>query len=303
MLAIVIPYYKIIFFEKTLESLAQQTNKRFRVYIGDDASPDSPEKLLEKYQGKFNFTYKKFNDNLGSISLVKQWERCIDMMKDEEWLMILGDDDVLGDNVVEEFYNNLSMINEVSNVVRFATEVIDEKSEVLHSKFIHPKKEWALDSFFRKISGKTRSSLSEYVFNSKIFRKKGFVDLPLAWGTDDLAVLDISEKKPIYTINCAIVQVRVSLSSISGKKDNLLLKNKAILQQGSYILKKHENQITLEKRKQLIDYLEYNIYSTGTKDLISGFKLTLLGLYYVDVKCFFNLIKTLFYRNFHEKYK
>ena len=46
MLAIVIPYYKIIFFEKTLESLAQQTDKRFRVYIGDDASPDSPEKLF-----------------------------------------------------------------------------------------------------------------------------------------------------------------------------------------------------------------------------------------------------------------
>lgn len=78
------------------------------------------------------------------------------------------------------------------------------------------------------------------------------MDLPLAWGTDDLAVLDISEKKPIYTINCAIVQVRVSLSSISGKKDNLLLKNKAILQQRELHLKKHKNQITLEKRKQLI---------------------------------------------------
>jgi hypothetical protein len=26
---------------------------------------------------------------------------------DEEWLMILGDDDVLGRNVVEEFLNNI----------------------------------------------------------------------------------------------------------------------------------------------------------------------------------------------------
>lgn len=39
MLAIVIPYYKITFFEDTLESLAHQTDKRFKVYIGDDASP------------------------------------------------------------------------------------------------------------------------------------------------------------------------------------------------------------------------------------------------------------------------
>lgn len=293
-LVIIIPYFKMFFFEETLEALAKQTDKRFHVYIGDDGSPNAPLELLKKYEGQFNYTYKRFNDNLGGVSLVKHWERCLAMMKDEEWFMILGDDDVLGDNVVEEFYNNLSMIDEVSNIVRFPTEVIDENSLMIYDKNSHPKFELAIDSFFRKISGKTRSSLSEYVFNSKIFRKKGFVDLPLAWGTDDLAVLDISEKKPIYTINCAIVQVRVSLSSISGKKDNLLLKNKAILQQGSYILKKHKNQITLEKRKQLIDYLEYNIYSTGTKDMISGFNLMLLGLHHVDVKCFYNLTKKYF---------
>ena len=77
MLAIVIPYFKINFFEKTLASLAQQTDKRFHVYIGDDASPNAPDELLKKYEGQFNYTYKRFNDNLGGISLVKQWERCI----------------------------------------------------------------------------------------------------------------------------------------------------------------------------------------------------------------------------------
>ena len=51
MLAIVIPYYKIIFFEKTLESLAKQTDKRFHVYIGDDGSPNAPLELLKKYEG------------------------------------------------------------------------------------------------------------------------------------------------------------------------------------------------------------------------------------------------------------
>ena len=118
MLSIIIPFYKIAFFDTTMQSLANQSNKNFNVFIGDDASPDSPEKLLEKYQGKFNFTYKKFNDNLGSISLVKQWERCIDMMKDEEWFMILGDDDVLGEKVVEEFYKKNSSGRFVSPTAR-----------------------------------------------------------------------------------------------------------------------------------------------------------------------------------------
>ena len=40
-LAIVIPAYKAAFFERTLESIALQTDQRFRVYIGDDASDDA----------------------------------------------------------------------------------------------------------------------------------------------------------------------------------------------------------------------------------------------------------------------
>ena len=91
MLAIVIPYYKLTFFEATLQSLADQTDKRFMVYIGDDASLESPDDLLEKYQQKFDFEYYRFEENLGGTSLVKQWERCIAMTKDEEWVMILGD--------------------------------------------------------------------------------------------------------------------------------------------------------------------------------------------------------------------
>lgn len=42
MLAIVIPYYKINYFEETLKSLSNQTDKKFKVYIGNDASENDP---------------------------------------------------------------------------------------------------------------------------------------------------------------------------------------------------------------------------------------------------------------------
>ena len=51
-LAIVIPYYKINYFAETLESLAKQTDHRFHVYIGDDASLHSAEELLKNYEDK-----------------------------------------------------------------------------------------------------------------------------------------------------------------------------------------------------------------------------------------------------------
>jgi glycosyltransferase involved in cell wall biosynthesis len=46
-LTIVIPYYKSTLFEKTLQSLANQTNKIFTVYIGDDASLKNPIILIK----------------------------------------------------------------------------------------------------------------------------------------------------------------------------------------------------------------------------------------------------------------
>jgi len=84
MLAIVIPYYKITFFWATLQSLANQTNKQFKVYIGDDASLDNPTLLLQQFQDQFEFIYHRFETNIGSVSLVQQWNRCIDMSENEE---------------------------------------------------------------------------------------------------------------------------------------------------------------------------------------------------------------------------
>src|SRR3970040_240113 len=100
MLAIVIPYYKLTFFECTLESLANQTDQRFKVYMGDDASRETPSVLLEKHKGKFDFSYHRFDDNLGGISLVRQWDRCIAMTGEEQWFMVLGDDETLSSTCI-----------------------------------------------------------------------------------------------------------------------------------------------------------------------------------------------------------
>ena len=190
MLAIIIPYYKLAFFEATLQSLVAQTCQDFKVYIGDDASPEDPKVLLEQFQGKFDFLYHRFEENLGSTSLTQQWERCIALSDNEPWLMILGDDDVLGENVVEEFYRNLPEIEEIGcNVVRFATQKLNEFGECISEIYLHPKVEKASDFFLRK----TRSSLSEYIFRKVNVVKIGFRDFALGWYSDVMAVLEFSD--------------------------------------------------------------------------------------------------------------
>lgn len=221
MLAIVIPYYKITFFEATIQSLANQTDKRFKVYIGNDASLEDPSALLEKYKNQFDFVYHKFEENLGGISLVKQWERCIAMTENEKWLMILGDDDVLGENVVEEFYKKASQFEtEKINVVRFASIIINGEGKKISEIYTHPTQEKATIAYYKHYIEVVRSSLSEYIFRRTSYNQYGFMDFPLAWHADDKAWLDFTQCGILYSINKAIVYVRLSSENISGRTDN-----------------------------------------------------------------------------------
>lgn len=227
MIAIIIPYYKSESFENLLKSLIAQTNKNFNVYIGDDASPEDPTSIIEAYKNKLHLTYVRFDKNLGSTSLVKQWERCIALKQDEPWMTILGDDDYYEPTVIATFYKHLQQFENKSNVVRFATKTRFVEDNKLTVSFKHPLWETAPISYYRKFKGKTRSSLSEYFFKSNVCLKYGFTDYPLAWYSDDKAWFDFSENKPIYSINDASVVISVSNQSITGMTNNKMEKFKA----------------------------------------------------------------------------
>lgn len=280
MLAIVIPYYKINFFEATLQSLAFQTNKQFHVYIGNDASNTDPSNLLEAYKNSFLFTYNKFDNNLGGQNLVKQWERCIAMTANEDWIMILGDDDVLGPNCVEEFYNNLEIIKKHNvNVVRFATVVINASDVVISKKHEHPKLEKSTAFFERKHQGGTRSSLSEYIFKKENFKLKPF---PLAWHTDDLAVLECSNYGLVYTINNSCVKFRHSTKNITSNTDNLKQKNESSFQYYFYLYSTKINFFT-KKQEHIIVYKLNKTVATNKKNVFRIFRLSFYYLRHLKI--------------------
>mgnify|MGYP002244198269 FL=1 len=65
-MAIVIPACKGRFLKETLDSIAVQAHKdEFVLYIGDDASPERLDKIVESYQNKVNLVYHRFSENMG----------------------------------------------------------------------------------------------------------------------------------------------------------------------------------------------------------------------------------------------
>ena len=279
-LAIVIPYYKMVFFKETLKSVASQTDKRFTLYIGNDASPDDPFPLIEKYFPDGNYHYFDYKENLGGKNLAMQWERILENVK-EEWFQILGDDDVISENFVEEFYKNLAEINQNNcNVVKFSQCWINENGERItdfteYDQLINP-----ADNIGYKIMKAQRSSLSEHIFRKKQYLKFNFKKFPLAWATDDVAVLEFSERKNIYFIKHSKVFVRVSNENISGRSDNQLEKKNAKIASEKYLIKKHYKNLTKESLLKIINNQIYYRYHFKTPLGFSLFKMYYyLGLY------------------------
>ncbi|MDR7208955.1 glycosyltransferase family 2 protein [Flavobacterium piscis] len=289
MLAIVVPYYKYTFFETTLKSLANQTNKNFKVYIGDDCSTENPMNLLEKYKSQIDFVYQKFDNNLGKNSLVQHWERCLNLSDAEEWFVILGDDDVLADNYIESFYNNIPIFSQEYNVVRFASCNIDENGKQTSILFQNPVIESSVDFFFKE----RRSSLSEYVFNKKKASETGFKDFPLAWCTDILAVLEISDFGNVYTINDSIAYIRVSDKSISGNKKLDKLKSQAAFDFLHYLLVLDKEVFNTFQRNELLKEIK-GIYINDKKNINFFLRLSNYFVIRFLFQEYFNFLKQIF---------
>jgi len=218
-LAIVIPFYKLEYFEETLRSISNQTDKRFKLYIGDDNSPESPVSLLNQiFVHKENVFYKHFKTNLGSSSLTRHWERCINL-SNEEYIWLFSDDDLMPDDAVERFYKSVDVSKQV-DLFRFNIQIIDKSNVQLHPVSEHPLHESAESFLKRRLNGTVISTACEYIFSRKEFLNNGFVEFPLAWASDDATWLNYADKNGMFLIPGKCVSWRMSGDNISSTISN-----------------------------------------------------------------------------------
>jgi glycosyltransferase involved in cell wall biosynthesis len=207
-LAVVIPAYKARFLRRALESIAQQTNKRFKVYVGDDASPENIEQICDDFSHRLELRYTGFEKNLGSTSLVQHWNRCVNMSS-EPCIWLFCDDDLMEPNCVEMFYQTNDRENRQHRVLRFNTLTIDDTDHVIRINPPHPLTESGIRFIYHRLKGERLSYLSEYIFAREAFiENSGMIDFPLAWCSDDASWLAYSKGGEILTIQEAQVHWR-----------------------------------------------------------------------------------------------
>lgn len=223
LLAIVIPAYKETFFAQTMESIANQTNKDFTLYVGDDASPYNLSDIVDEFKDRIDIVYKRFEENVGGKDLVAQWKRCIELTKSEEWIWLFSDDDMMHPQCVESFYKEIKQ-TPLYDLYRFDVDVIDKTDSVIGTCVAPRDVISSRDLYQLKQKGIMNSFVVEYVFSRKVYDKyNGFQNFDLAWGSDTATWLKFGYDKGIKKISDSRIQWRSSGLNITTKQDSSLL--------------------------------------------------------------------------------
>ncbi|WP_312133354.1 glycosyltransferase family A protein [Empedobacter sp.] len=253
-LAIIIPAYKTEYLEQTFESFVNQTVKKFVIYVGDDNSPNNVKEIVDKFANTLNIVYKRFDENLGSVSLTKQWERCINLSH-EQWIWLFSDDDIVSRTAVENFYNAVEN-KPNSQLFKFFTKIINDDGKEVTLFFDKTNKkidkispQYYLDK--RLAHDRFRSYMVEYVFHRQLFEQNKFVDFPLAWAADDATWIKYSLANGGIDIIPDYVYWRYSGNNISSDKLNSHIVEKKLLAIEMYVnwlKKQNKNKLVLDNK-------------------------------------------------------
>ena len=211
-LALVIPAFKPDHLDAALRSIAAQTSKAFRLYVGIDGSPHDLESVLAGYADRIPMEVVRFPTNLGGTDLVGQWQRCIDLTRGEPWIWLFSDDDEMDPTCVERFLQE-SERDSSPDLFHFNLDVIDERGQWLATPAPFPPHLSSPDYYLRRMG----SFVVEFVFRREAFDRLGrFVEFDLAWNADHATWIRLSQRQGIRTIEGPKVRWRLGRSNISG---------------------------------------------------------------------------------------
>lgn len=256
-LAIVIPAYKATFLSAALDSIAAQSCKDFTLYVGDDCSPEPIGSIVEQYGDKIELVYQRFDSNLGGKDLVAQWERCIAMSKDEPYIWLFSDDDVMEPNCVEQLLKTIDETKGAYDVYHFDSYRIDENGKLELFRKPYPSILTSYAYYKGKMLGIYDSYVVENVFSRRIYEQSGgFKNFDLAWGSDVATWCIFSNDKGMCSVPRALIGWRRSSQNITPTKSRETAERKLMADCAflywAYSFFHNETDIWLVNRKRFV---------------------------------------------------
>ena len=211
--SITIPAYKQKYLYEAIESCLAQTYKDFELIIVDDASPEDLKSVVDRFQDS-RIRYYRNEKNCGALHVVDNWNICLGYAKGD-YVICMGDDDRLLPNCLEEYSK---LIDKYPNldIYHGMTEIIDENSNVTNMQEARPERE----GMYSMISGRLRNSRLQYIGDwlfkrTALEQQNGYVNMPMAWGSDDLTAYTIAKNMGVANTQIPVFQYRISSLTIT----------------------------------------------------------------------------------------
>ena len=207
----VIPAYKSEYLQVAIDSILQQTYIDFELIIVDDASPYHLESIVNQYNDN-RIVFHRNENNIGGKNLVSNWNKCIKYAKGE-YVILASDDDIYSPFFLQQVderikdYPNVDIIR--SRVNRIDSDGIITDIEQIYKPFM------PFSEFVFYWSKGIINCIANYAFKrTALLDAGGFVDMPCAWYSDDITIVNMSFNG-IATTDDALFYFRTSDKSIS----------------------------------------------------------------------------------------
>ena len=287
--SILIPAYKAQYLAECIDSILAQTYSNFELVIVNDASPQNLDEIVGRYHDD-RIRYFKNEKNCGALHVVDNWNKCLAYAKGD-YVICMGDDDKLKPCCLEEY---AKLINKYPNfnVYHALTEMIDENSNFMYMQEARPEREGVYSMMYGRLKNGRVQYIGDWLFKTDWLRSNGgYVDVPMAWGSDDLTAYAAAQDNGVANSQIPMFQYRINSQTIS-KRGNASVKLKALrmtFHQLHQILSKECNDDLKEKYRlsclKIIDSkLEERATNTIMTDLLSRGKIKGLAWWFVHRK-------------------
>ena len=186
----VLPAYKGRYLRDSIESILRQDYQDFELIVVDDCSPDSLQEIVSSFQDS-RVSYYRNEQNIGGKNLVAQWNHCLSYAKGE-YVILATDDDLYEKNFLSSF---VPLIEKYPFADLFRARVLVVDSENKIKEIDRCFKEHLTEAEFRyHMMHAIRGGIPQYIFRREALNAKGgFIDFPLAWGSDDATAMMMSQ--------------------------------------------------------------------------------------------------------------
>ncbi len=279
--SVTVPAYKAQYLAECIDSILAQTYSNFEIVIVNDASPENLDDIVGRYHDK-RIRYYKNEQNCGALHVVDNWNKCLSYAKGD-YIICMGDDDKLLPCCLEEYAHLIEKYPEL-NVYHALTEIIDENSQFVRMQEMRPECEGLFSMIYGRLNNRRLQYIGDWLFRTSFLRSiGGFVNLPFAWGSDDMTAYMAAREKGVANSQVPMFQYRESSITIS-RSGHYEMKYKSMvemLRRVSELVEDKTQPVTdLERLYQqscvaVVSQTKKNIKDTYiSSDIISHGKLT-----------------------------